>query len=142
MPIVLEAKSQADFDAWLADKKGVQLAAANDSSKKWTFDELMAKGEEKYNAVCAMCHQVHGKGVPPTFPSLVGSDMVINKDRIGDHIRNVLYGKNAMPPFKDQLNDFDIAAIITYERNAWGNNTKDIVQPQDVKAVRDQGTDS
>lgn len=41
-----------------------------------------------------------------------------------------------MPPFAGSLNDLDIAAIVTYERNAWDNNTGDVVQPKQVKAAR------
>lgn len=137
MPIVVEAKAPQDYDKWIAEQKSAQSANSQDQDKEWTMDELMVKGEKEYNTVCAMCHQTSGKGLPPTFPSLVGSEIVTNKDRIVDHIKNVLNGKNAMPPFKDQKSDLEIAAIVTYERNAWGNNTKDVVQPKDVKQVRD-----
>jgi cytochrome c oxidase subunit 2 len=138
MPIVLEAKSQEDYDIWIKEQQDKQNAAQADEGKEWTFDELMARGEKDYNTVCAMCHQTHGKGMPPTFPSLVGSDMVVNKERVVDHIKNVLYGKGAMPAWGEQKSDLEIAAIITYERNAWGNKTGDIVQPKDIKAQREQ----
>jgi cytochrome c oxidase subunit 2 len=47
-----------------------------------------------------------------------------------------VHGKNVMPAFGAQLSDVDIAAVITYERNSWGNHTGDVVQPKDVKAAR------
>lgn len=138
MPIVVEAKSEADYQAWLKEQKAQKAAATGDVNKVWTKDELMEHGEKEYATVCAMCHQASGKGLPPTFPSLVGSQIVTKPEHKTEHIRQILFGKNAMPPFGAQKSDLDIAAIVTYERNAWGNNTGDIVQPSDVKKVRDQ----
>tara|TARA_R110002110_G_scaffold271566_3_gene486989 strand:+ start:14830 stop:15876 length:1047 start_codon:yes stop_codon:yes gene_type:complete len=139
MPIVVEAKPQAEYDKWLEAQAEEKANAQADEGKEWTFDELMVKGEKGYNMVCAMCHQASGKGLPPTFPSLVDSDIVKNPDKKNEHIKNVLFGKNAMPAFGEQKTDLEIAAIITYERNAWGLDSKDIVQPSDVKAMRDAG---
>lgn len=140
MPIVVEAKPLADYEKWVQEQKDKQAAASQDDDKDWTYDELMVKGEKEYNSVCAMCHQASGKGLPPTFPSLVDSPMVRGADKRLDHIKNVLHGKNAMPPFGEQLSDLQIAAIVTYERNAWGHETKEIVQPKEVKEVRQQGS--
>lgn len=142
MPIVVDAKTPEDFEVWLKEQKAAsassaQSAAAN-ANKTWTKDELMAEGEKEYQIVCKMCHQESGQGLPPTFPSLVGSAIVTKPEHKVEHIRQLLFGKNAMPPFGEQKNDFQIAAIVTYERNAWGNNTGDVIQPSDVKAVRDQ----
>lgn len=139
MPIVVIAKPQAEYDAWLEEQREAKANAQADEGKEWTFDELMVKGEKGYNTVCAMCHQASGKGLPPTFPSLVDSPIVKEPARKNEHIKNVLFGKNAMPAFGEQKTDLEIAAIITYERNAWGHDSKDIVQPSDVKAIRDQG---
>jgi len=139
MPIVVEAKPQAEYEKWLEAQVEAKANAQADEGKEWTFDELMVKGEKGYNTVCAMCHQASGKGLPPTFPSLLDSPIVREPERKNEHIRNVLFGKNAMPAFGEQKTDLEIAAIITYERNAWGHDSKDIVQPSDVKAIRDQG---
>ncbi len=139
MPIVVIAKPQAEYDAWLEEQIEAKANAQADEGKEWTFDELMVKGEKGYNTVCAMCHQASGKGLPPTFPSLLDSPIVREPARKNEHIKNVLFGKNAMPAFGEQKTDLEIAAIITYERNAWGHDSKDIVQPSDIKAIREQG---
>ncbi len=136
MPIVVEAKSDSDYAQWVAEQKKAQAGANVDENKQWTLDELMERGEKEFNMVCAMCHQTSGKGLPPTFPSLVGSAIVTHPEHKVEHIRQVIYGKNAMPPFGEQKNDLEIAAIVTYERNAWGNKTGDVIQPSDVKKVR------
>lgn len=138
MPIVVEAKSEKDYQAWIAEQKKNLAAKTEDVNKKWTLDELMAQGEKEFNTICAMCHQTSGHGTPPTFPSLVGSAIVTKPEHKVEHIRQIIYGKNAMPGFGEQKSDLEIAAIATYERNAWGNKTGDIIQPSDVKAVREQ----
>ena len=138
MPIVVEAVSQEKYDAWMAEKKAA-LAAANaeaSSDKVWTKDELVSKGETIYTTNCAACHQADGTGVPGVFPALVGSKIATGP--VADHLDRVLNGKDgtAMAAWKGQMNDLDLAAVITYERNAWGNNTGTVVQPADVKAAR------
>lgn len=102
-----------------------------------SFEKLMQKGEAQYDQLCAMCHKGSGEGSPPAFPSLVGSPIVVQKENITEHIRQILYGKNAMPAFGTFKSDEEIAAMVTFERNAWGNNTGDVIQPSDVKKVRD-----
>lgn len=96
----------------------------------------MTEGKTLYENNCAICHKSDGKGMPPAFPALKGSKIATGP--VLAHIATVLYGRphTAMKAFKDTLNDEDIAAIITYERNAWGNNTGDVVQPAQVKAAR------
>lgn len=138
MPIVVEGKTETDYQKWLAEQKQQKASEGADSNKVWAKEELMDRGEKEYNTVCAMCHQTSGKGLPPTFPSLVGSAIVTHSEHKVEHIRQVIYGKNAMPPFGEQKSDLDIAAIVTYERNAWGNNTGDVIQPSDVKKVREE----
>ncbi|MGH8518543.1 MAG: cytochrome c oxidase subunit II [Panacagrimonas sp.] len=103
-------------------------AAAGGGSK----DELVKAGEKVFNANCAACHQATGKGIPPNFPSLVGSAVI--KGPAEAQITQVLKGKNMMPPFP-QLSDADIAAAITYTRNSWGNSSG-VVQADQVKALR------
>lgn len=137
MPVVVEAKSEADYQAWLDGKKAAAAAAAEASGKTLTKDELMAAGEKVYGTVCAACHQANGQGVPGVFKPLAGSP-IAKGGPIADHINIVLNGKagTAMQAFGGQLSDADIAAVITYERNAWGNDTGDVVQAADVKAAR------
>lgn len=135
MPIVLEAVSQEDYRAWIADTKQAQIDALSDTDREFSQGELMAKGEEVYNAACAACHMANGAGVPGAFPALDGS--AIATGPIADHIDIVLNGKSgtAMQAFDEQLNPIELAAVITYERNAWSNATGDNVQPSDIKAT-------
>ena len=133
MPIVVEALPQAEFDAWLADKKEEARKLAELTQKDWSFDELMEVGEAAYNKNCAACHQQNGEGLPPTFPGLKGSEIALGD--VEAHIDIVLNGsqKNpAMAAYGPQLSEVDLAAIITYERNAWGNNVGDMVTPIDI----------
>ena len=134
MPIVVKAVPEEEYVAWVDETKKAQAEAAAGSDKEWTADELKAKGEAIYKNTCAVCHQPTGKGVPGTFPALDGSAIV--NGPLADHINRVLHGKNMMPAFGAQFADTDIAAVITYERNSWGNKTGDVVQPRDVKAAR------
>ncbi|MDT8388746.1 MAG: cytochrome c oxidase subunit II [Thiogranum sp.] len=136
MPIVVVAKNEADFDAWMQAQKSAAGADALAADREWAQDELMARGENVYNTACAACHQVSGAGVPGAFPGLVGSPIATGP--IEAHLDIVMNGKpgTAMAAFAGQLNDIDIAAVVTYERNAWGNDTGDLVQPSDVEAAR------
>lgn len=136
MPVVVDARSPAEFEQWLADAQEAQRIAkeeaANSVDATFTMEELMAEGEKAYLAKCAACHQPNGAGLPPTFPALAGSDVAVNKSRVADHIAIIRDGKGAMPGFKDLLTPKEFAAIVTYERNAWGNDTGQLVQPKDV----------
>jgi cytochrome c oxidase subunit II len=138
MPIVVEVVSKEKFAKWVESKKSVMMAKAAEalSDKTWTKDELMAKGEELYNLKCAGCHNIAGTGMMPVFPPLKGSKMVTSD--LSAHIDIVLKGKKgtAMSAWSALLNDLEAAAIITYERNAWGNNTGDVIQPKDIKTYR------
>jgi len=136
MPIVVEAKSEADYRKWVEEKKKEMLARADDPNKEWTVADLSARGEKVYAANCVACHQANGKGVAGAFPALEGSKLVLGKR--DDHIAIMLNGKagTAMASFKG-LSDTELAAVITYARNAWGNKAEDnLVQPQAVKAAR------
>lgn len=132
MPIVVEAKSQEDYDAWLADKKESAAREAELREKDWTLEELMVRGEEVYSRSCSSCHQPGGEGLPPMFPALKGSDMALND--IQAHIDIVVNGSpgTSMAAFGPQLSETDIAAVVTYERNAWDNDTGEIVTPLDI----------
>lgn len=136
MPIVVEVKSEEDYAAWVAGQKQQAVAAAESASKTWTKDELMDHGKKVYTTNCVACHQASGEGIPNVFPGLKGS--AIATGDIAAHIDIVVHGKSgtAMQAFGPQLNDADIAALVTYERNAWGNDTGDVVQPADIKAAR------
>ena len=107
-------------------------AAAAPAGAKMSKDDLMKQGEKVYQANCLACHQANGQGLPPNFPSLVGSKVI--KGPIAEHIKQTLNGKGLMTPFK-HLSDADLAAVVTYERNSWGNSG-DIAQPDLVKSQR------
>jgi cytochrome c oxidase subunit 2 len=132
MPIVLHAVSKERYAEWIEEKKAERDEAA--LGKDMSMEELMAKGAEVYSANCAACHMAQGEGAAGLFPALAGSPIATGP--AGEHISKVLEGKNLMPAFKGQLNDVDLAAVITYERNSWGNSTGDMVQASDVKAAR------
>ncbi len=136
MPIVVEAKSEADYKNWIKEQKEIQKAAAAAGDKEWSKADLMAQGQKVYSKSCASCHGVTGQGIPGVFPALAGS--AIATGDIKAHIDIVMNGKagTAMQAFKHQLSDADLAAIITYERNAFGNNKGDLVQPSTIKSAR------
>jgi cytochrome c oxidase subunit II len=136
MPIVVKVVSEADYATWVAGQKQQAVAAAESATKTWTKDELMEHGKTVYTTTCVACHQASGEGIPNVFPALKGS--AIATGDVAKHIDIVLHGKTgtAMQAFGPQLNDSDLAALITYERNAWGNDTGDLVQPADIKAAR------
>ncbi|NTV96733.1 MAG: cytochrome c oxidase subunit II [Thiobacillus sp.] len=135
MPIVVEVKSVADYEAGLAGRKGEAAAAGAAAGKAYSAEELKARGEKVFTAICAACHQGNGQGIPGTFPALAGAKVVNGPAQA--HITTVLDGRpgTAMVAFKDQLDDLDIAAVISYERQAWGN-AGGPVQPAQVKALR------
>ncbi|MCG6964897.1 MAG: cytochrome c oxidase subunit II [Chromatiaceae bacterium] len=135
MPIVVVAKSPEDYALWVAEQKGAAAAAAASADREWTAEELIAKGEQVYTANCAACHLANGQGVPPAFPALAGS--AIATGDLAAHIDRVLNGKagTAMAAYRSILNDADLAAVISYERNAWGNSAG-VVQPAAIKAAR------
>ncbi len=135
MPVVVRVVSQEDYSKWVGDKKRALVAQADDPNKKWSLEDLKARGEKVYAANCVACHQASGKGLPPAFPPLDGSKIATGAKP--EHIDMVLNGKpnTAMAAFGKQLSDTEIAAVITYERNSWGNKTGE-VQPAEVKARR------
>ncbi len=140
MPIVVDVVSQEDYEKWTAEQRKALASAADDPNKEWTKDELVARGTQVYAANCVACHQANGKGIPGTFPALDGGDKYV-LGPMKDQILTVLNGHpgTAMAAFRDQLNDVEIASVITYTRNAWSNAGKGkdpVVQPADVKALR------
>ena len=139
MPIVVEVKSEADYAKWLDEQHQIvaQAAAAEKASLNASVSmaELMSLGESTYVAHCAACHQVSGAGLPPAFPALKDSPIAMGD--IAEHIKTVFNGRSGtgMQGYGKQLSMKQIAAVVTYERNAWGNNTGDAVQAADVKAA-------
>lgn len=139
MPIVVEVLPEAEFDAWLQAEKEAAIAAAEAEraslAERMTLEEAMALGEKTYETACAACHQPNGLGLPPTFPALKGSPIALGD--IAKHIDIVVNGEpgTSMQAFGKQLSFKELAAVVTYERNAWGNNTGDLVQTSDVKAA-------
>jgi cytochrome c oxidase subunit 2 len=136
MPIVVEAVSDADFDAWVQTTQTTAKEAAS-SEVDWTMEIALERGEELYGRYCSACHKRDGSGLPPTFPSLVTSSVAVGHP-IERHIDLVLQGvpQSAMQGFAPQLDDEELAAIVTYERNAWGHNTGDLVTPAQIQARR------
>ena len=140
MPIVVRVVSQEDYTKWVGEKKALLAKVADDETKTFTLAELKSRGEKVYAANCVACHQASGKGLPPTFPALDGSKVVTGAQAA--QIDVVLNGvtKNgaptAMAAFGKQLSNVEIAAVITFTRNNWGNSTGEAVQPADIKARR------
>lgn len=136
MPIVVKAVPEKEYLAWVQETKLALKSKKESGDKELSMDELKSKGETVYKANCLACHQANGQGIKGVFPALDGSPIATVKSRITEHIRQVIYGKNNMPAFGEQLSDTDIAAVVTYERNTWGNKTGDIIQPKDVAESR------
>jgi cytochrome c oxidase subunit II len=135
MPIHVKVVSAQDYTAWVADRSKEATAKADDPSKVWTLADLKARGEKVYAANCAACHQPNGKGAGPIKP-LDGSAIVLDADH-AKQIHTVLNGAagGAMPSWK-ALSDTDIAAVVSYTKNNWSNQTGQIVQPAEVLAAR------
>jgi cytochrome c oxidase subunit 2 len=136
MPIVVRAVSEEEYASWLAEQKGASAKIAAAADKVWVADDLYARGEKVYNTQCIACHQLNGMGIPGTFPPINGSPVATGDQAV--HIDKVMNGVvgTAMVPYKDQMSDVDIAAVLTYQRNAWDNKAGDAVQPADIKASR------
>lgn len=136
MPIVVKAVSMDDYTAWVDEKLIAQEASKNTSDMVLTMEELMTKGQKIYKAQCLVCHQANGEGMRGAFPAIAGSPIAIEADNRLRHIHQIIYGKGLMPAFGEQLSDVDIASIVTFTRNSWGNNTGDIIQAKEVSEAR------
>jgi cytochrome c oxidase subunit 2 len=143
MPIVVEVKSEQDYAAWVGDQKKQLASAADDINKIWDIKDLTARGEKIYTANCVACHQANGKGLPPAFPPLDASKVATGPKLA--HISTVLNGvtrdgkPTAMVAWKGTLSDVDIASVVTYERNSWGNHTGEAIQPAEVASAKASG---
>jgi cytochrome c oxidase subunit 2 len=138
MPIVVQVVSQEDYVAWANVKQTKLAGMADDPNKDWSTAELMARGESIYGAQCVACHQANGGGLAPAFPALAGSQIVMGP--MADHIEIMLKGRagTAMQSFA-QLNDVELAGVITYARQAWGNagtGVDPVVTPLQVSESR------
>lgn len=133
MPIVVHALNEQDFKQWLIHKKEGSQQILQQDQQTYALNQLLTHGEQVYMRNCAVCHQPNGNGLPPRIPPLRGSS-VETGEPISRHIDIVLNGVSGslMQSFSNQLSDYDIAAVVTYERNAWTNNTSDLVQPHDI----------
>lgn len=136
MPIVVRAVPQDEYDSWMADKMLAMAEAKPDVERQWAHEELVSVGAKVYQANCMSCHQAEGQGIPGMFPAIAGSDIATGN--IDTHIQTVMHGIDGtlMSQFSDALSDSDIAAVITYQRNAFGNVTGDSLQPAHIKSLR------
>ncbi|MCS5583258.1 MAG: cytochrome c oxidase subunit II [Pseudomonadales bacterium] len=140
MPVVVEVRLEAEFDKWIDDQRlAKELSsgqAVADRNKTWTMEELMPIGEQVFLPHCATCHESTGVGQGVTYPALAGGE--IPNGPLEVHIDLVMNGKGGteMQSWAPQLSDRELAAVITYERNAWGNSTNDVVQPKTIYATR------
>ncbi|WP_146873189.1 cytochrome c oxidase subunit II [Halovibrio variabilis] len=132
MPVVVHAMEEAAFEDWLIGRKEAAAEKAMGVDREWAMAELAERGESVYQSICSSCHQVDGQGSPPAFPALANNEQLISD--VDWHIDKVLNGVSgaAMPAFRSTLNPVEIAAVVTYTRNAWGNDTGDVVQPSTV----------
>ena len=135
MPIVVEVMEPEKYAQWVVAQKAKSAKTTVDVNKVFTMDELKAEGEKVYAGNCVACHQANGKGIPGAFAALDGSN--IANGPIEEHIEMVLNGKvnTAMAAYK-HLSDVDVAAVVTYERNAWGNTKGDLIQPSEINRFR------
>ena len=140
MPIVVEVRPGEEFDAWIEDQRiAAELAgeaAVAARAKTWAMDELVTIGQEVFFKHCATCHERDGMGQGTKYPALAGSAIAVGA--IADHLNRVMSGKadTEMQAWAPQLSDLEIAAVMTYERNSWGNDTGDIIQPITVYEAR------
>lgn len=134
MPIVLEVVSKEEFAEWVQEQQGQRMASVAETEREWSKADLMARGETVYEQACAVCHQTNGQGLPGVFPAIRGSDVVTGP--LEQHVAIVANGSpgTAMQGYARQFSDADLAAVITYQRNAWDNGTGDIVQPAVIRA--------
>jgi cytochrome c oxidase subunit 2 len=134
MPIVVKVVEQNEYDEWVSGKKEAAMKMAELTTKDWTAEELVARGENVYAVNCVACHQTNGQGIPGIFPALAGSDVVLNnKERNIEILMEGVQGA-AMNSFS-YLSEVELAAVITYTRQSWGNKENgdgEIVVPKDI----------
>ncbi len=135
MPVVVKVVEKDEYNDWVLSKKEEAIKLAELTEKEWSLAELTQKGEGVYQKNCVACHQMNGEGLPPIFPALAGSDIVMfDKDRNVEILMEGVQGA-AMQSFANQLSEVDMAAVITYTRQAWGNAENgdgEYVVPSDI----------
>jgi len=134
MPVVVHAVSRDEFDAWMAAKRGAAAAQTQLAMQTLSVDDLMDQGKAVYDSACLACHGAQGQG--GVGNAIAGSAVVMGD--LSNHMAVVAKGVSgtAMQAFGGQLNDVEMAAVLTYQRNAFGNNTGDVVQPGDVTGMK------
>ena len=137
MPIVVKAVPQEEYDAFIAEQKASGNTAHNETTRQWSKQELMARGQDVYNQNCVSCHQKNGKGIPGMFPAIAGSDIATGD--IVRHLNTIIEGVDGTPmqSFRDILSDVDLASVVTFQRNSLGNAMGDSMQPYYVDRVRE-----
>jgi len=135
MPIHVKVLSAPDYSLWVEAEMKKAAAKLDDPAKVWALDDIMKRGEKVYAANCAACHQASGKGAG-SIKALDGSAIVKDADH-AKQIQVLLQGaaNGAMPAWK-QLSDTDLAAVVSYTKNAWSNKTGQLVQPSEIVAQR------
>ena len=135
MPVVVKVVEKDEYNDWVLSKKEEAIKLAELTEKEWSLAELTERGEGVYQKNCVACHQMNGEGLPPIFPALAGSDIVMfDKDRNVEILMEGVQGA-AMQSFANQLSEVDMAAVITYTRQAWGNAKNgdgEYVVPSDI----------
>ena len=143
MPIVVEAVTREEYDAWLQEKRNIAAELAYLTEKEWTVDELLATGKEIYTTRCAACHQADGAGIAGFYPALAGSDIVINdKARQIEILMEGVRGSQ-MQSFAEQINEVEMAAVITFTKLSWGNGNEadsELVIPKDIVDYKNRDT--
>jgi cytochrome c oxidase subunit 2 len=135
MPVEVHVVSQDEFDDWTASKRGAAVADATLATQELSVDDLMARGADIYNASCWACHGAKGEG--GLGNAIAGSAIAMGG--VDSHLNVIVNGVagTAMQAFGAQLSDVDVAAVTTYQRNAFGNNTGDVVQASDVVSYKE-----
>jgi cytochrome c oxidase subunit 2 len=131
MPIVVKAVPEEEYSTWLVSRREQQEKVKALAGKIFSMDELMALGEQVYGRACVACHGAQGEG--GIGRSIAGS-LIVNGPQLA-HIDIIVNGSRnnpSMAPYRDSLSEVDTAAVITYQRNAFGNKVGDMVQPVDI----------
>ncbi|ROR98981.1 cytochrome c oxidase subunit 2 [Sinobacterium caligoides] len=137
MPIEVKVVEQGDYQLWLAAKQQEAGKLKSLMAQSFGLEEMVLRGEKIYNSSCMACHGGEGEG---GLGKAIRGSTVATGD-MEKHLRLVISGVpgTAMQAFGGQLNNLDLAAVVTYQRNAWGNNMGDSAQPIDVyKAKKEQ----
>ena len=130
MPIVVKVVEQDEFDAWIVQKQEEARVIIEASKKQMTLEELLSQGKSVYDGKCAACHGTNGEG--GIGKAIAGSSVAVGA--LETHLNIAINGVpgTAMQAFGSQINDVEMAAVITYQRNAFGNNSGNLVQPIDI----------